>query len=123
MVNRARALIVDAEPAYRAALRDALGAHIEVIGEVPDAAEGVAFVAAQDVDLIVMSLPGGEGLGTARELLEHDPGLGMIFLNRPATADVHAHGEGPSDLHGLATILVGLGAVPRRPSQCSAAQR
>src|SRR5689334_18248 len=121
MVNRAHALIVDAEPAYRAALRDALGAHIEVVGEVPDAAEGMAFVAAHDVDLIVLSLQEGDGLGTARELLEHDPSLGMIFLNRPATADVHAHGYAPAELHGLAKILVGLGSVPPRPAECGTA--
>jgi chemotaxis response regulator CheB len=109
VVKRARALIVDEEPAFRARLRNALGAHVEVVGEAPDAAEGAAFVAEEVVDLVVMSLPRAEELETARELLEHDPGLVLVLLNR-CGADAH----GPTELHGLAKLLVGLGSLPRR---------
>src|SRR4051794_24891248 len=125
MVNKARALIVDAEPAFRAQLRDALDTHLDVVAELPDAAEGVAFAAAEPVDLIVMSLPRGEDFEAARELLEHDPDLVLVLLNRPVADEPTTPGarplaRGASELHGLAKMLVALGSLPRRPAECRA---
>jgi len=55
MTERARALIVDADPAFRARLRASVGEHVHVVGEVPDEEEACAFASAEPVDLIVMS--------------------------------------------------------------------
>src|SRR3954451_14335484 len=104
MVNRARALIVDAEPAFRARLRRALDEHLDVVGELPDAAEGIAFAEAEPVDLIVMSLPRTEDFESARELLAHDPDLVLVLLNRPGADE-----RGASELRGLTKMLAALG--------------
>lgn len=115
MGARTRALIVDTEPLFRARLRAALGAGVDVVGEVPDAAEGVAFVVAEEVDLIVMSLPPAEDAQTSLELLEHDPEVVLVLLNRsgvPNRPGVDARST--SELRGFVKLLVGLGSLPRR---------
>jgi CheY-like chemotaxis protein len=117
MAERARALIVDADPGFRARLRVSLGAHVDIVGEVPDEEEACAFASVVPVDLIVMSL-GRPGADSARELLEPDPALVVVMLNRrgdeaqPA-ASGHAYARSGSELRGLAGILLGLGSVPR----------
>jgi DNA-binding NarL/FixJ family response regulator len=115
MVNKTRALIVEAEPAFRAELRTALGAHVEVVGEVSHAADGVPFVAAEAVDLIVMSLHGAEGCESAQALLQRDPGLVLVLLNRRDADDPAAPAaRGSSELGGLVKVLLGLGSPARR---------
>jgi CheY-like chemotaxis protein len=149
MATRARALIVEANPAFRASLRAALGTHVHVVGEVGNEDEALAFTAAEAVDLIVMSLPRPGGFDIARELLERDPALVVVVLNSPgegdgngapAAASAHTYARSSSELGELSGILVGLGSVPRRPggagqtgeaasrgscesSPCTAAQR
>jgi DNA-binding NarL/FixJ family response regulator len=110
-VSKTRALLVDAEPDFRVRLRAALSAHVEVVGEVDDAAEGAAFVAAEPVDLVVLSLPRAEDFEAAQELFAGDPDLVLVVLNR-SRADAPP-AAGASELHGLAKLLVALGAPAR----------
>jgi AmiR/NasT family two-component response regulator len=121
--TKARALIVDAEPVSRTRIRTALGAQVEVVAEVRDAADGVPFVAAEAVDLIVMSLGEAEGAETAQELLELDPSLLLVLLNRREAAGSTAPAaRGPSELRELLKVLLGLGSLPSRTErQCRAA--
>ncbi|TML87588.1 MAG: response regulator [Actinobacteria bacterium] len=120
MLQRARALIIDGDPSFRATLRAALGVHVHVVGEVPDEAEACAFISAGPVDLIVMSAPRPGGFEAARELLERDPSLVLVLLNSRGDGDgdgaTTAHAYAPSaGLRELLGVLVGLGSLPRRP--------
>jgi CheY-like chemotaxis protein len=147
VVKRARALIVEKDPAFRASLRAALGDRLHVVGEVRDEEEACAFTSAEPVDLIVMSLPRPGGFDAARELLERDPAVVVVLLGRqghaddaPLAATARAYGRSSFELGELSEILLGLGSLPRRPggprqaldaesrgsrasSPCTAAQR
>src|SRR5438105_7373949 len=123
MAQRPRALIVDWDPAFRARLRAALGAHVHVVGEVSDEQEACAFAAAEPVDLIVMSLPRPGCFDAARELLERDPAVVVVLLNprgdgdgAPAATSAHAYARRSTELRELAGILVGLGFTPQSPA-------
>src|SRR2546423_4138268 len=119
MTQRARALIVDGDPSFRARLRVALGVDVHVVGEVPDEEEACAFISAEPVDLIVMSLPRSGDFDGARELLEHDPALVLVLLNPRGDGDgdeatsAHAYAGPSSGLRELVEILVGLGSLSR----------
>ena len=118
MGGRTRALIVDPEPQFRARLRAALSEHVDVVDDVPDAAAGARFLAAESVDLIVISLPGAEFADTARALREGGADAVIVYLNRPADpAAAGVHSRSAAELRNLARIFVGLGSVPRGPAQ------
>ena len=122
MAERPRALVVEADPMYRATLRMALGAHVQVVGEVNDEEEACAFTSTEPVELVVMSLPRPSGFDAARELLERDPALTVVLLSRrvdddePAAVGAHAAAPPSADLRELAGLLVGLGSAPRPPT-------
>jgi DNA-binding NarL/FixJ family response regulator len=79
-----RVLVVDDHAVVREGLRSFLDLQdgIEVVGEAAGADEaiGVASTSAPDVVLLDLVMPGGDGIGAIRRLLEVAPGVRVLVL-------------------------------------------
>jgi DNA-binding NarL/FixJ family response regulator len=75
---------VDGDPLFRHALRMRLAAEvdIELVGEAPDASNGIELVRDQrpDVMLIELALPDRSGTDAMREILTISPEIRVIML-------------------------------------------
>ncbi len=82
--KKIRLLLVDDSPIVRLGLRAALEdqTDIEIAGEAPNAAEGIAAAAKlrPDVVLLDLQLPDRSGLQACREMLRATPGLRVLVL-------------------------------------------
>jgi len=82
--KKIRLLLVDDSPIVRLGLRAALEdqSDIEIAGEAPNAAEGIAAAAKlrPDVVLLDLQLPDRSGLHACREMLRATPGLRVLVL-------------------------------------------
>ena len=84
MTAKIRVLVADDHPAYRAGLRLMLSAadNVDVVGEAADGPQAVELAAQTRPDVTVMDLrmPGLDGIGATRRLLELDPAVGVVVL-------------------------------------------
>jgi DNA-binding NarL/FixJ family response regulator len=82
--KKIRLLLVDDSPIVRLGLRAALEDHadLEIAGEAPNAAEGIAAAGKlrPDVVLLDLQLPDRSGLHACREMLKSTPGLRVLVL-------------------------------------------
>lgn len=101
--KKIRLLLVDDSPIVRLGLRAALEdqADIEIAGEAPNAADGIAAAAKlrPDVVLLDLQLPDRSGLQACREMLRANPGLRVLVLTsnsneRNVQEAMHAGAQG-----------------------------
>src|SRR3984885_5107757 len=84
MTDSIRLLIVDDHSVVREGLRAFLRLQdgIDVVGEAGGAEEAIAVARASSPDVILLDLvmPGGDGIGAIRRLLEVAPGVRVLVL-------------------------------------------
>ena len=84
MTAKSRVLIADDHPAFRAGLQLMLAdaADLEVIGLAENGDQAVELAEPLRPDVVVMDLrmPGLDGIGATRRLLELDPAVGVVVL-------------------------------------------
>jgi CheY-like chemotaxis protein len=114
----ARILIIDDDPAVRAAMQMVLereGLEVNAVGDGP---AGIKLVAAEDFDLLLVDLfmPGMDGLETIRQINAHKPGLPVIIMSGVSFA---AAGMQPPDFLAMAAKLGATGNLkkPFRPRE------
>jgi DNA-binding NarL/FixJ family response regulator len=79
-----RVLLVDDAPAIRNAIRGVLeDAGIEVVGEAPDGAEGVAMAGSLRPDVVLMDLrmPTADGFEATAQIVRDLPGVRVVALS------------------------------------------
>jgi len=79
----ARILVIDDDPAVRAAMQMVLEREGLEVNAVGDGRAGVKLVAAEDFDLLLVDLfmPGMDGIETIRQVHGHKPGLPVIVMS------------------------------------------
>jgi DNA-binding NarL/FixJ family response regulator len=85
-----RVLLVDDAAAIRNALRGVLeDAGIEVVGEAPDGAEGVAVVGALHPDVVLMDLrmPTYNGFQATEQIVQQHPAVRVVVLSAYETEE------------------------------------
>ena len=114
----ARILVIDDDPAVRAAMQMVLerdGFEVNAVGDGPS---GIKLVAAQDFDLLLVDLfmPGMDGLETIRQVHRHKPGLPIIIMSGLSFASTGAQ---PPDFLAMAGRLGAVGNLkkPFRPRE------
>jgi CheY-like chemotaxis protein len=114
----ARILVIDDDPAVRAAMQMVLerdGFEVSAVGDGP---AGVKLVAAEDFDLLLVDLfmPGMDGLETIRQVHRHKPGLPIIIMSGLSFA---TSGTQPPDFLAMAGKLGAVGNLkkPFRPRE------
>ena len=84
MTAKSRVLIADDHPAFRAGLQLMLAdaADLEVVGLAENGDQAVELAEPLRPDVVVMDLrmPGLDGIGATRRLLELDPAVGVVVL-------------------------------------------
>jgi two-component system LytT family response regulator len=94
-----RVLIIDDEELARRGIRARLGRwpDIEIVGEAPDAASGIAAIRAHHPDLVFLDIemPGADGFSVLHDLPEE---------NRPLVVFVTAHDDRALDAFGVQAI-------------------
>ena len=112
----ARILVIDDDPAVRAAMQMVLerdGLEVNAVGDGPT---GIKLVAAEDFDLLLVDLfmPGMDGLETIRQVHRHKPGLPIIIMSGLSFASTGAQ---PPDFLAMAGRLGAVGNLtkPFRP--------
>ena len=114
----ARILVIDDDPAVRAAMQMVLerdGLEVDAVGDGPT---GIKLVAAEDFDLLLVDLfmPGMDGLETIRQVHRHRPGLPIIIMSGLSFASA---GTQPPDFLAMAGKLGAVGNLkkPFRPRE------
>jgi CheY-like chemotaxis protein len=114
----ARILVIDDDPAVRAAMQMVLerdGLEVNAVGDGPT---GIKLVAAEDFDLLLVDLfmPGMDGLETIRQVHRHKPGLPIIIMSGLSFASTGAQ---PPDFLAMAGRLGAVGNLkkPFRPRE------
>jgi CheY-like chemotaxis protein len=114
----ARILVIDDDPAVRAAMQMVLerdGLEVNAVGDGPT---GIKLVAAEDFDLLLVDLfmPGMDGLETIRQVHRHKPGLPIIIMSGLSFAPTGAQ---PPDFLAMAGRLGAVGNLkkPFRPRE------
>jgi CheY-like chemotaxis protein len=114
----ARILVIDDDPAVRAAMQMVLerdGFEVSAVGDGP---AGVKLVAAEDFDLLLVDLfmPGMDGLETIRQVHRHKPGLPIVIMSGLSFATA---GTPPPDFLAMAGKLGAVGNLkkPFRPRE------
>lgn len=114
----ARILVIDDDPAVRAAMQMVLerdGLEVNAVGDGPT---GIKLVAAEDFDLLLVDLfmPGMDGLETIRQVHRHKPGLPIIIMSGLSFASTGAQ---PPDFLAMAGRLGAIGNLkkPFRPRE------
>jgi CheY-like chemotaxis protein len=114
----ARILVIDDDPAVRAAMQMVLerdGFEVNAVGDGPT---GIKLVAAEDFDLLLVDLfmPGMDGLETIRQVHRHKPGLPVIIMSGLSFAYAGAQ---PPDFLAMAGKLGAVGNLkkPFRPRE------
>lgn len=114
----ARILVIDDDPAVRAAMQMVLerdGLEVNAVGDGPT---GVKLVAGEDFDLLLVDLfmPGMDGLETIRQVHRHKPGLPIIIMSGLSFASTGAQ---PPDFLAMAGRLGAVGNLkkPFRPRE------
>jgi CheY-like chemotaxis protein len=85
-----RVLLVDDAAAIRNALRGVLeDAGIEVVGEAPDGAQGVAMAASLRPDVVLMDLrmPSSDGFQATERIVKELPGVRVVVLSAYETEE------------------------------------
>jgi CheY-like chemotaxis protein len=115
----ARILVIDDDPAVRAAMQMVLerdGLEVNAVGDGPT---GIKLVVAEDFDLLLVDLfmPGMDGLETIRQVHRHKPGLPIIIMSGLSFAS--AAGTQPPDFLAMAGKLGAVGNLkkPFRPRE------
>jgi DNA-binding NarL/FixJ family response regulator len=84
MTDRIRVLIADDHPVYRDGLRGLVdrAPDLELVGEAETGVEAVALAAAEHPAIVLMDLrmPGMSGIDATRQILDADPGVGVLIL-------------------------------------------
>jgi CheY-like chemotaxis protein len=114
----ARILVIDDDPAVRAAMQMVLerdGFEVKAAGDGP---AGIRLVAAEDFDLLLVDLfmPGMDGLETIRQVHRHKPGLPIVIMSGLSFASA---GTQPPDFLAMAGKLGAVGNLkkPFRPRE------
>jgi CheY-like chemotaxis protein len=114
----ARILVVDDDPAVRAAMQMVLEREGFEVNTVGDGPTGIKLVAAEDFDLLLVDLfmPGMDGLETIRQVHRHKPGLPIIMMSGLSFAPAGAQ---PPDFLAMAGKLGAVGNLkkPFRPHE------
>ena len=114
----ARILIIDDDPAVRAAMQMVLEREGFEVNAVGDGPTGIKLVAAEDFDLLLVDLfmPGMDGLETIRQVNGHKPGLPVIIMSGLSFASAGAQ---PTDFLAMAGKLGATGNLkkPFRPRE------
>jgi CheY-like chemotaxis protein len=115
----ARILVIDDDPAVRAAMQMVLereGLEVRAVGDGPS---GIKLVAAEDFDLLLVDLfmPGMDGLETIRQVHRHKPGLPIVIMSGLSFASGTA--AQPPDFLAMAGKLGAVGNLkkPFRPRE------
>ena len=114
----ARILVIDDDPAVRAAMQMVLerdGLEVNAVGDGPT---GIKLVAAEAFDLLLVDLfmPAIDGLETIRQVHRHKPGLPILIMSGLSLPSPGAH---PPDSLALAGRLGAVGHLkkPFRPRE------
>ena len=114
----ARILIIDDDPAVRAAMQMVLEREGFEVNAVGDGPTGIKLVAAENFDLLLVDLfmPGMDGLETIRQVHRHKPGLPIIIMSGLSFGSTGAQ---PPDFLAMADRLGAVGNLkkPFRPRE------
>ena len=114
----ARILVIDDDPAVRAAMQMVLEREGFDLNPAGDGPAGIRLVAAEDFDLLLVDLfmPGMDGLETIRQVHRHKPGLPIIIMSGLSFASA---GTQPPDFLAMAGKLGAVGNLkkPFRPRE------
>jgi CheY-like chemotaxis protein len=115
----ARILVIDDDPAVRAAMQMVLEREGFDVSAVGDGPSGIKLVAAEDFDLLLVDLfmPGMDGLETIRQVHRHKPGLPIVIMSGLSFAS--GTGAQPPDFLAMAGKLGAVGNLkkPFRPRE------
>ena len=107
-----RILVVDHQEMVRVGLRSVLGRNPvnEVVGEAADARQAADFVAAHDVDIVIMELvpPALHALQATRRILAHDRDIRIILTS----TDTDAHTVSAAMKAGARAFILQSGGAP-----------